>query len=93
MDFSKTGLIRIRWDGTVLPILRLTGYHLFGGARVADDTVIFHTIDYGPQGGARTNPVSHLDRYVDARQHDEGATRPAPVLPGRDGRLDPDAGP
>ncbi len=47
MDFSRSGLVRIRWDGTVLPILRLNGYSLFGGARATGDTVVFHTIDDG----------------------------------------------
>lgn len=45
MDFTKMGVVRLRFDGTVLPLLPLTGYDLFGGGRVTGDTVVFHTID------------------------------------------------
>lgn len=47
MDFTKTGIVRLRWDGTVLPLLSLAGYDLFGAGRVAGDTVVFHTLDSG----------------------------------------------
>lgn len=57
MDFSKTGLVRVRWDGAVLPILRLTGYELFGGARATGDTVVLHTID------TRTTATPEQIRY------------------------------
>ncbi len=45
MDFGKSGMVRVRSDGTVLPLLSLTGYALFGGGRAVGDTVIFHTMD------------------------------------------------
>jgi hypothetical protein len=45
MDFTKMGLVRLLPDGSVLPLLPLTGYDLFGGGRAAGDTVIFHTLD------------------------------------------------
>lgn len=57
MDFSKTGPVRVRWDGTVLPILRLIGYELFGGARVTGDTVVLHTVD------TRTKAATEQVRY------------------------------
>lgn len=57
MDFSKTGLVRVRWNGEVLPILRLAGYDLFGGARASADTVVVHTLETSE----RTQP-EHL-RY------------------------------
>jgi hypothetical protein len=47
MDFTKTGIVRLRWDGTVLPLLSLAGYDLFGAGRVAGDTVVFHTLNSG----------------------------------------------
>jgi hypothetical protein len=50
-DFTKTGIVRVQSDGTVLPVLLLTGYDLFGGARVSADTVVVHTLDSHSKGG------------------------------------------
>lgn len=60
MDFTKMGIVRLHADGTTLPLIPLTGYDLFGGGRVAGDTVIFHTLDpktkaYAEQLRYRTN--------------------------------------
>lgn len=49
MDFTKMAIVRLSADGAVLPLLSLTGYDLFGGGRVAGDTVIFHTMDPSTQ--------------------------------------------
>lgn len=51
-DFTKNGIVRVRFDGAVLPLLRLTGYDLFGGARVSADTIVLHTLDFRERNGA-----------------------------------------
>jgi hypothetical protein len=45
MDNYKMGMVRLRWDGTVLPLFSLTGYSLFGAGRATGDTAVFHTLD------------------------------------------------
>lgn len=50
-DFTKNGIVRVRFDGTVLPLLRLAGYDLFGGARVSADTIVLHTLDLRERNG------------------------------------------
>ncbi|HKP28002.1 MAG TPA: hypothetical protein VJU15_01275 [Gemmatimonadales bacterium] len=44
MDFTKAGLVRVRSDGSVLPVLTLTHQSLFGGGRADGDTVVVHTL-------------------------------------------------
>ncbi len=51
-DFTKNGIVRVRFDGTVLPLVRLAGYDLFGGARVSADTIVLHTLDLRGRNGA-----------------------------------------
>lgn len=51
-DFTKTGIVRVRSNGTVLPLLPLTGYDLFGAARVSADTVVVHTLDSRSKEGS-----------------------------------------
>jgi hypothetical protein len=50
-DFTKAAIVRVRWDGAVLPSVSLIGYDLFGAARVSADTVVIHTLDSGGKGG------------------------------------------
>lgn len=45
LDFAKTAMVRVRWDGTVLPQLSMAGFDLFGGGRSTGDTVVVHTVD------------------------------------------------
>lgn len=44
MDFSKAGVVRVKWDGTILPLITLARQSLFGGARVDGDSVVVHTL-------------------------------------------------
>ena len=45
-DFSKAGIVRVEWDGTVLPTMPLAGFSLFGAARTVGDTIVIHTMEY-----------------------------------------------
>ena len=62
LDFAKTAIVRIRWDGTVLPQLSMAGFDLFGGGSSTGDTVVVHTIDI------RTPPPAEMLQYRTAKE-------------------------
>ena len=45
-DQSKSGIVRIKWDGKVLPGFPLAGLKQFGAARTVGDTIVIHTMEY-----------------------------------------------